>query len=71
MALEHVAPLELAAAELAGVGGGDAALVALVAHQRGLVQVRPAAPCARIFVGERVAGAVLQRPVVRDVEAGQ
>jgi len=39
VALEHVPALELTAAQLAGVGRGDAALVALVAHQRGLVEI--------------------------------
>ena len=51
VALQHVSPLELPPAELAGVGGGDAALVALVPDQGGLVQVGPAAPVARVFVG--------------------
>ena len=37
MTLEHIATLELATAELARIGGGDAALVALVAHQSGLM----------------------------------
>jgi len=51
VALQYVPPLELPAAQLAGVGGGDAALVALVPDQGGLVQVGSAAPVARVFVG--------------------
>ena len=49
--LELVAPLEFAAAQLAGVAGRDAALVAQVAAQRALVQVAAAAPPAPILVG--------------------
>ena len=51
VSLEMVAPLEVAAAELAGESGRDAALVAQVAHQRALVQVAAAAPHAPILVG--------------------
>jgi len=51
VALQNVPPLELPPAQLAGVGGGDAALVALVPDQGGLVQVGSAAPVARVFVG--------------------
>ena len=49
--LQHVPPLELPPAELAGVGGGDATLVPLVPDQGCLVEVGPAAPVARVFVG--------------------
>ena len=59
MTFENVATFELAAAELAGVGGGNAALVALVAHQGGLVQVGAPAPRARVLVGHGVAGGVV------------
>ena len=52
--LQDVSPLELPPTELAGVGGGDAALVPLVPDQGGLVEVRPATPVAGVFVGGRV-----------------
>ena len=39
VALQDVPPLELPPTELTGVGGGDAALVPLVPHEGGLVQV--------------------------------
>ena len=75
MALEHVAPLELAAAQLAGVAGRDAALVALVADQRGLVQVAAAAPPARVLVGGGVPRAAVPRLapglLVHEVAAGE
>lgn len=69
--LQHVTPLELPAAQLAGVGCGDAALVALVPHQGRLVQVGPTAPRARIFVCERVAAAVHAAGPVLQVQPGQ
>ena len=56
VALQHVSPLELPPTELAGVGGGDAALVALVPHQSGLMEVGPATTVAGVFVGGRVTG---------------
>jgi hypothetical protein len=65
--LEDVATFELPAAELARIGSGDAALVALVAHQRGLVQVRAPTPGARVLVGERVAGRVAAATAVLGV----
>ena len=77
VALQHVPPLELAAAELAGVAGRDAALVALVPDQGGLVQVAPAAPAAAVLVGGGVPGTrVSARPrgrglLLHQVRAGQ
>lgn len=61
VAFQHVASFELPTAELAGIGGGDAALVALVADQRGLVQVGAAAPLARVFVADGVAARLPQQ----------
>ena len=58
MALEHIAPLELPPAQLAGVAGRDPALVPLVPDQGGLMQVAPAAPPAAVLVGGRVSGGV-------------
>ena len=64
MALEHVASFELPATKLAGIGGGDATLVALMPHQRGLVKVGAPAARARVLVGQRVAGGVVGGCVV-------
>ena len=53
VALEHVAPPELDAAELAGVAGRDAALVALMPDKSRLVEVAPATPITPVLVGQR------------------
>lgn len=67
MTLEHIATLELATAELARIGGGDAALVALVAHQGGLVQVGAPAAGARVLVGVRVPPVLWSAPATGPV----
>ena len=71
MALQPVSPLELPPAELAGVGGGDAALVALVPHQGGLVEVGPATTVAGVFVGGGVPGGLADGGLLLNVRPAQ
>ena len=77
MTLEHIATLELATAELARIGGGDAALVALMSDQGRLVEVAPATPATAVLVGGGVTGRVRGRSgghrglLLHEVRAGQ
>ena len=68
MALQDVPAFKLASAQLTRIGGRDAAFVALVAHQGGLMQVGPTAALAGVLVGHRVPAVV--GPVLQ-VETGE
>ena len=73
VSLELVAPPELVAAELAGVAGRDAALVALVPDHSRLAEVAPPTPVTSELVGVVVAGRVGGHPglPLHEVGVGQ
>ena len=70
MTLQNVSPLEFPSTQLTGIRGGDAALVSLVPHEGGLVQVGPAAAGTAVLVGAGIAGVGLLVGDVAPVEGG-
>ena len=64
VSFKDIAAFELATAEPAGVRGGYAALVSLMAHERSLVQVGAFAAHARVLVGHGVASRVVLAEVL-------